>query len=121
MALITNFEELECWKSARSICNVMLEVTSRSEFHYAFRLKDQIAGAAILVMNNIAEGFTRKSDKEFMRFLDIALASASELKSMTYLLLDRGLIKKHEFDSIIKSIDQNVALIRGLLKYLQSK
>jgi four helix bundle protein len=121
MAMILNFEDLESWKSARALCNVMLDVTSRTEFYYAFRLKDQIAGAAISVMNNIAEGFSRKSDKEFVRFLDIAIASAGELKSMTYLLLDRGLIKNNEFDSIIKSINQTIGLMRGMIKYLQSK
>ncbi len=121
MSLIKEFEDLECWRLARVLTNRMLDISSRTSMHFQFRLKDQIAGASISIMNNIAEGFNRSSNKEFVRFLDIAIASASELKSMSYLLLDRLIIDQKEFTEILQLIGQVIKIMRGLIRRLQTK
>jgi len=83
--VVRNFEELIIWQDARVLANQIhfLFLESRD---YSFR--DQINRAAISVMNNIAEGFERFGKPEFRRFLQIAKASCSEVRSMTYLALD---------------------------------
>jgi len=72
MAKIERFEDLECWKAARELVNFVYEVSETGKLKRDFDTKSQFRRAALSVMNNIAEGFTRLSPKEFMRFLDIA-------------------------------------------------
>ena len=85
MSKILNFEELEIWKSSRVLAKEVYEDFKNNK-DYGFR--DQIQRCAVSVMNNIAEGFCRKEDREFHQFLNIAKASCGELKSMYYLSED---------------------------------
>ena len=67
---ITRFEDLECWKEARKLANMVYDAIKESKaFQNDYRLKDQSVGAAISVMGNIPEGFVRRSNKEFTQFL----------------------------------------------------
>lgn len=78
-----NFEELWNWKQARTLVKETYSdfgMGSPSEYDFSFR--SQIQRAAISIMNNIAEGFERKAQTEFRRFLDIAKASCAEVRSM---------------------------------------
>ena len=85
MAKIKDFEELEVWKSARILAKLVY-LDFKENKDYGFR--DQVQKSAVSVMNNIAEGFCRKGDKEFHQFLNIAKASCGELKSMYFLAED---------------------------------
>jgi four helix bundle protein len=76
-----NFEDLRIWQDARKLVKEIYEAFNSCR-DYSFR--DQIQRAAISVMNNIAEGFGRKTKKDFAHFLDLAKGSCNELKSMTY-------------------------------------
>ena len=69
MAVITRFEDIEAWKKARELTNEVYRVTNEGAFAKDFGLRDQIRRAAVSVMSNIAEGFERRGDKEFSRFL----------------------------------------------------
>mgnify|MGYP001319155882 CR=1 FL=1 len=80
-----NFEELMVWQDARMLANIV-HLTFIDLKDFSFR--DQINSAAVSIMNNIAEGFERFSKPDFKRFLQIAKASCSEVRSMTYLALD---------------------------------
>ena len=69
---ITRFEELECWKAARKLVNLVYEaVRSNSDFQKDFRLNGQITAAAVSSMSNIAEGFSRRGNREFVQFLSV--------------------------------------------------
>lgn len=83
------FEDLQIWQDARSLANCVYDafVDCRD---YAFR--DQIQRAATSAMNNIAEGFERRTSKDFGHFLDIAKGSSGEVRSMLYLAEDRRYI-----------------------------
>jgi four helix bundle protein len=89
--MVKNFEELIVWQDARLLAN---------NFHTAFidlkdfSFRDQINRASVSIMNNIAEGFERFSNPDFKRFLQIAKASCSEVRSMLYLALDFNYIDK---------------------------
>jgi four helix bundle protein len=66
MTKITRFEDLDCWREARFLVKKIYEVTKKNNFSKDFRLVGQIQGAVVSIMANIAEGFIRKSDKEFV-------------------------------------------------------
>jgi len=72
-------------------------------------------------MANIAEGFTRHSNKEFIQFLFIAMSSAAEVQSHLYIAADQGYIAKETFDSIYNQADKTSKMISGLIKYLRSR
>ena len=72
-------------------------------------------------MANIAEGFIRKSTKEFIQFLFIAMASAAEVQSHLYIALDQGYIEQKGFDAIYNQANKTAMIISGLIKYLRTK
>lgn len=72
-------------------------------------------------MANIAEGFARRSNKEFIQFLFIAMSSGAELQSHLYIAADQGYVSKETFDSIYKQADKTGRIISGLIKYLRTK
>ena len=69
---IRKFEDLESWKKARKLTNTVYEATGTGSFTRDFGLKDQIRRASISILSNIAEGFERGGDKEFLQFLAVA-------------------------------------------------
>jgi four helix bundle protein len=120
MGKITRFEDLECWKAARVLANMVYRITGDGKLSRDFGLKDQIQRASVSVMNNVAEGFTRFSRKEFARFLVIAQSSCAEVMSMLYLLDDLGYEDKSKLLEIRKQGDKTRALILGMIKYLKN-
>jgi len=87
----SRFEDLDCWKEARQLTRLIYEAIGQSQtWQKDRRLCGQIQGAAVSVMANIAEGFVRHSDKEFVQFLFVAMASAAEIQSHLYVGVDQG-------------------------------
>jgi four helix bundle protein len=80
MAKVERFEELKCWQAARELVKLVHLVCDEGKLGKDFDTKSQIRRAALSVMNNIAEGFGRGSEKEFIRFLEIAQSPAMEVK-----------------------------------------
>ena len=91
---ISNFEEIISWQKAKAL-NLMLYGVYGNSRDFVFR--DQILRAAISVMNNIAEGFERHSDRQFVYFLKIAKGSCGEVRSMNF--LGKELLKITESDA----------------------
>ena len=75
MAKIEKFEDIEAWKAAREITNLIYQVSSNGNFGKDFALVNQIRRASISIISNIAEGFERNGDREFIQFLTIAKGS----------------------------------------------
>ena len=86
-----------------------------------FDTRSQFRTAALSVMNNIAEGFGRYSDKDFIRFLDYSAASCTEVKSMTYLLLDLEYFSRERMEELQNEIEATRATTLALIKYLRNK
>ena len=72
-------------------------------------------------MANIAEGFVRRSNKEFVQFLFIAMSSSAEVQSHLYIAVDQGYLSKDAFESIYAQADKTGRIISGLIKYLRTK
>lgn len=120
MAKIERFEDIKAWQTARELNNLIYDVTQNSHFSKDFSLKDQIRRASVSVMANIAEGFGRRSNKEFANFLNISHASAAEVQCHLYIALDRGYIKKTAFDDLYRKTDEVSRMIQGFRKYLSN-
>lgn len=119
---LTRFEDLECWQEARTLVRrVYTATTNNGAFKKDLRLSGQIQAAAASVMANIAEGFIRRSDKEFVQFLFIAMSSAAEVQSHLYIALDQGYVERQEFDALYAHANKTAMIISGLIKYLRSK
>ena len=118
---ISRFEDLECWQEARKLVNMVYKaIRSSKSFQSDYRLKDQSTGAAVSVMGNISEGFVRRSNREFIQFLFIAMSSAAEVQSHLYVALDQQYITRRSFEEIYQQADKTSRMISGLKKYLRS-
>ena len=99
---ITRFEDIEVWKEARELCKVVFRITSREPFSKDFKFRDQIRAACGSIMDNIAEGFGRGGNKEFVNFLSIAKGSTDEVRSQSYRAFDFNYIEEEELDDLIE-------------------
>ncbi len=117
---ISRFEDIECWQEARKIVNRVYCVCNVEKFRRDYSLIDQIKRAAISIMANIAEGFSRKGNKEFIQFLFIAKSSAAELQSHLYIAVDQKYISEIEFKGLYEGLDKVQRQISNFIKYLNS-
>jgi four helix bundle protein len=121
MAKIEKFEDLICWQKARILVREIYKATSMGDFSKDYDAKNQIRRAALSSMSNIAEGFGRVSKKEFIRFLEISATSASEVKSILYVVLDLGYLPSKQVQTMQSLSEEVKALDLGLIKYLRGK
>jgi four helix bundle protein len=115
MTKIEKFEDIIIWQKSRILVGDIY-LSCRLLRDYSF--KDQVQRAVISIMNNIAEGYERKGNKEFTKFLYIAKGSCGEVRSMLYLALDLKYIKKKEFDNFYAKSIEISKMISGLIKTL---
>ncbi|MEM9141851.1 MAG: four helix bundle protein [Bacteroidota bacterium] len=97
MAKIERFEDLEIWQLAREICRDIHDVMRTTSLGQNYALSNQMDKCSGSIMDNIAEGFERNGNKEFIQFLSIAKASCGELRSQRYRALDRKHIDETTF------------------------
>jgi four helix bundle protein len=119
MGKIREFEELEAWKEARALANQIYDLAETTSLSKDFGLRDQMRRAAISILSNIAEGFEREGDREFIQFLAQAKGSAGELRSQLYLALDRGYLSSSEFETLREQARSISKMISGLMDYLR--
>ncbi len=118
---LNRFEDLDCWQEARALTKMVYNLLQENKFKNDYRLIDQITGAVISVMNNIAEGFDSQSNSEFRRFLLYARRSISETQNCLYIAIDQRYINQEQFNSIYEQAEKTRKIIDGLLRYLRSK
>lgn len=119
MSKIEKFEDIKSWQIARQATNLIFELSSKGQFAKDFTLVNQIRRSSISIMSNIAEGFERGGDKEFINFLSIAKGSCGEARSQLYIALDRNYITQAEFDFAYSQLDETGKLIGGFMNYLR--
>ena len=116
---VASFEDLKVWQDSREFVNSIYKLTSSEKFKKDYGLKDQIQRAAISIMNNIAEGFERNNNKEFIKFLGYSKGSAGEIRSMLYITLDLNYISKESFKKNFSSAINIITQISNFIKYLR--
>lgn len=119
MGKFESFEEIISWQKSRSLNKRIYEITSKEKFKMDFELTRQLRRASISITSNIAEGFERNTDKEFIYFLYVAKASSAEIRSQLYLALDLEYITIHEHKELFSEVSEITKLISGLIKYLE--
>jgi len=119
MAKIERFEEMEAWKCARRITQLIYQISSEGSFAKDFALVNQIRRAAISIMSNIAEGFERNGDKEFVQFLTISKGSCGEVRAQMYVALDQKYVDESKFAEIESKLVETSRMLSGLIKYLR--
>ena len=119
MAKFTRFEDIDAWKKARALAQVLRPLLRREPFSKDYVLANQIWRAAISIPSNIAEGYGRGGSKEFQQFLSIAKGSTSELRTQLYLAMDSGYLSQEEFDDLYTRTAEIARMISGLATYLR--
>jgi len=117
--MIRSFEDIECWKKARTLNKLVYSKTNTNLFSKDFDLSRQIRRASVSISSNIAEGFERSSDKEFAYFLNIAKASAGEVRSQLYLTYDLEYLNEKGFNELKNNTLEISKMISGFIKYLK--
>ncbi|MBK7426926.1 MAG: four helix bundle protein [Saprospiraceae bacterium] len=114
---IQKFEDIIAWQKAQELAvNVYATFSKLKDFGF----KDQICRAAVSISNNIAEGFDRSSNADFSRFLYIAIASCSEVKSMLHLALKLNYIQTEQKTLLLEQAEEVSKIIRGFIKSISS-
>ncbi len=120
MATFERFEDITAWQKARVLMNRVYIATEQAPFAKDFGLRDQIRRTSTSIMANIAEGYGRGGDKEFIQFLFHATGSAREVQSHLYVAVDNTYIEKTLFRDLYNQVDEICRLIGGLMQYLES-
>ncbi|MGI5869601.1 MAG: four helix bundle protein [Kiritimatiellia bacterium] len=119
MSRIEHFENIEAWKKARALTRQIYAVTANGAFAQDFGLRNQICRASVSIMSNIAEGFERGGDKEFLQLVSTAKGSSGEVRSHLYVALDAGYIDRQTFTCLSDMAMQINRMLAGLMKYLK--
>jgi len=117
---ITRFEEIEAWKTARQLTNLIYQMSDLGVFAKDYGLKDQIRRASVSVMSNIAEGFESRTDTQFINYLGHAKGSAGEVRSQLYVALDLKYILQERFAEAYEFADKASRQISRFMDYLES-
>ena len=119
MPAFKHFEEIDVWQKARALTVKIYQMTNTGPFARDFGLRDQTRRCCVSIMANIAEGFGRKSSKEFANFLNYSHGSAAELQSHLYIALDLEYIKRTVFNELYEECERISKMSLRLQNYLR--
>lgn len=114
------FKQLEIWKQSRLLCTQVYLMTNNFPNEERFGLTNQLRRAAISIASNIAEGSSRSSNKDFSRFLEIAIGSAYEIETQLLISSDLGLIADENLNSLLSNLDTLTKMIYRFQTTLKS-
>lgn len=120
MAKINKFEDLEIWQKARELCQYVELLIQTTTLKTNYALKDQIDRSSGSIMDNIAEGFERNGNREFIQFLSIAKGSAGEVKSQSYRAFDEKLISEEQHLKLNEMTEIEKNKIGAMMNYLRN-
>jgi four helix bundle protein len=119
MAKIDRFEDIEAWQGARGLAKGVYTISGTGAFARDWGLRDQIRRASVSVLSNIAEGFERGGNKEFIQFLYIAKGSCGEVRSQLYIAKDQNYITEEQFQNLTAQCVRISKMLAGFITYLQ--
>jgi four helix bundle protein len=120
MATIKRFEDILSWQKARELNRRIGSMIDSGRFQQNFRLINQIEGSAGSIMDNIAEGFERSGNREFLQFLYISKGSCGEFRSQLYRCLDRQYINDEEFKEFFDMSMEIIVISKKIISYLEN-
>jgi four helix bundle protein len=113
---IEMFEDILAWQKAKILTNAICDMMEKNN---DFGFRNQLCRATVSIMNNIAEGYERRTNKEFTQFLFIAKGSCGEVRSMLHLGLDRKYVSKSKFNELSDLSIEISKMLSGLIKSLK--
>jgi len=119
MASFKKFEDIMAWQKARELNRKIGKLIDEGRFKRNYRLIDQIEGSAGSIMDNIAEGFERSGNREFLQFLYISKGSCGEFRSQLYRALDRNYFTEQEFTELYEQVREVIVMLQKLIDYLE--
>lgn len=121
MAKISKFEDIIAWQKALELSDLIYSHSNKDNFAKDFGLKDQMRRASVSVVSNIAEGFEREGNNQFIYFLLVAKASAGELRAQLYIAKNQKYITIQEFEILNTKVLEVSKTISGFVTYLRSQ
>jgi four helix bundle protein len=118
MGTFKTFEDIEAWQLARVLAKEIYILTKDKSFANEFKLIYQMRDSSGSVMDNIAEGFERGGNREFIQFLSISKGSCGELRSQLYRIFDREYISNEKFNELFQKSKDVSSKIERLIEYL---
>ena len=119
MNKIERFEDIVAWQKARALTREIYAVARVGAFARDYGLRDQIQRASVSVMSNIAEGYERGGDKEFLQFLSLSKGSCGGVRSQLYVALDQNYVSRGTFDALTGQAIETSRLVSGFMAYLR--
>ncbi len=108
------FERLEVWEKAINFADTVYSVTREFPSDERFGLTNQMRRAAVSISSNIAEGSSRNSRKDFVRFIEIATGSLFEVVSQSYISRNQGFLTPEEFEILYLAAEEQGRMLSGL-------
>jgi four helix bundle protein len=121
MATILKFEDIIAWQKALELSDLIYLYSNNGNFVKDFGLRDQMRRASVSIVSNIAEGFEREGNNQFIYFLLVAKASAGELRAQSYIARNQNYISLPEFDIINSKVLEVSKTISGFISYLRTQ
>lgn len=115
------FKELEIWKRSRFFCSQIYTVASKFPSDEKFGITNQLRRESVSVPSNIAEGSSRNSNKDFSRFLEIAIGSAYEIETQLLISLDLNFFNSDELNNLLEELNEIIKMISRFRANLKSK
>lgn len=121
MEKVRRFEDLEVFQRARMLCKEIYRITKVEPFKNDFRFVQQIRASSGSIMDNIAEGFERNGNKEYINFLYIAKGSCGELRSQLLRAFDAEFVGKEDYDKLYNEAEEIGRLLFRLIQSIRQK
>ena len=118
MATLIKFEDIKAWQKARFFCQEVFKIVNETSLGRDYKLRDQISAACGSIMDNIAEGFGRGGNSEFIQFLEISHGSCCECQSQLYRILDKNYISQEKFNELYDIVSEIRLMLLAFIKYL---
>lgn len=116
---IKKFEDIRAWNESRVLNKKIFQLAEKLKIKHEYTLAEHIKKTSLSIMANIAEGYSRSNNNDFVRFLFYSKSSCSELKSHLYLIMDFGYIDSSEFDELYQFIENIEKMISKFISYLK--
>ncbi len=104
------FKDLEIWKLSRAFCKDIYEITAKFPHEEKFGLTNQLRRASVSIPSNIAEGASRKSNKDFSRFLEITIGSCYEIETQLLIANDLNFLKENDLDFLLSKLSSIIKM-----------
>lgn len=119
--MLRTFKDLKVWQKSYELCRRVYAVTSGFPQEERFGLVAQLRRASVAVPSNIAEGYSRDTTKDYLRFLWMALGSLAEIETQLMLSLDLSLCRGEEVTQAIEDVHEDQRMLKALVKSLKSR